>query len=93
MFEPVREAFVKIANLSDDYQSIGNRQLAYQKVQRTARKRPIVKTKKTGNSKSSTDHESSENNIGDNLLFENYDKDGNMISRFPKKKKRIGKIV
>ena len=93
MFEPVCESFVKLANLRKYYKATGSKQLAYQKIQKAARKRPIVKAKKTENPKSSTDHNPSKDNIGEDLFFENYDKDGNIILRSSERKKHIGEIV
>ena len=93
MFEPVCESFVRMANLTDYLNSIGNNRLACQKVQRVVRKRPIVKMKKAGDSKSGTDQKPNKDEIGDGFLFENYDKDGNIILRSSERKKRIGEIA
>ena len=90
MINTIGESAVRTTMLTDNNLAVGNKDVAFKKIQKAVEERPIENPQESAKPESDTKKKTGGYNADDDgIFFEKYDKNGNVIFRTPPEQKPI----
>lgn len=94
MLNTIGESVVRMTTRADNNLAVEHKDITFEKFEKTIAERPVENSRKSAKTESETERKTGGYDIDDGqVIFEKYDKNGNVILRMPPEQKPIDERV